>query len=266
MRFAIRDDDTCFATDPTTLEQIYEDIWDWAPVTLACVPFVTRDSDVVYGTADCTESKPLGANKALVEALSAWINEGAVEIALHGHHHDTPNGKPEFVSGTDLRQKAIRGRDHLEETFETDVRVFVPPHGRLSGSGVRAVEHAGLDIAREYGPRPREFQPRLAWLLGMGRFLQHHLLVGREARLPEPVPFGLHREVFCYRLNRSTDVDACLRAMAHAEEQDGLFCLSVHAGGLNDVGRDKLRTIVNRAQDAGAQPVTIGELFNQLSP
>jgi hypothetical protein len=265
MRFAIRDDDACAVTEPETLTTVYDDIWNWVPVTLACVPFVTSDADVVYDTSGCSGPEPFGGNSRLVRFLSQRLSRSQVEIALHGYHHDTPNGKPEFVSGTDLRQKAVLGRDHLEETFDTDVRVFVPPHGRLSGSGVRAVEHAGLDIAREYGPRPREFQPRLAWVFGMGRFLKHHLLVGRDARLHEPVSFGSHREVFCYRLNRSTDVDACLRAMAHAEERDGLFCLSVHAGGLNDVGRDKLRTIVDQARATGAEPVTIGELLSRVS-
>jgi len=265
MRFAIRDDDTCSVTDPATLEQVYEDIWDWASVTLACVPFVTRNSDVVYETTDCTGPMPLGENELLVNALSDWEDEGLIEIALHGYHHDTPKGRPEFVSGSNLREKAVQGRDHLEETFDTDVTVFVPPHGRLSRNGVQAVEHAGLDIAREYGPRPREFQPRLTWLFGMGRLLQHHLLVGRAARLPEPVSFGSHHEVFCYRLNRSTDVDACFRAMSYAEERNGVFCLSVHARGLNDTGREKLRTVVDRARTTGAEPVPIGELFSRMS-
>lgn len=265
MKFAIRDDDTCFVTEPATLEQVYEDIWDWVPVTLACVPFVTRHSDVVYETSDCTEPMSLSENELLVNALSAWEDEGSIEIALHGYHHDTSKGRPEFVSGSNLRKKAVRGREHLEETFDTDVTVFVPPHGRLSRNGVQAAEHAGLDIAREYGPRPREFQPRLAWVLGMGRFLQHHLLVGRAARLPEAVSFGSHHEVFCYRLNRSTDVDACLRAMSYAEEKSGIFCLSVHAGGLDNTGREKLRTVVYRAQTVGAEPVPVGELFSRIS-
>lgn len=265
MRFAIRDDDTCAVTDPETLTTVYEAIWQWVPITLACVPFVTPDADVIYETSNCSGPTPLGQNAELVQYLTERLSQGQIEIALHGCHHNTPRGKPEFVSGNGLREKVTRGLEHLESTFNTDVTVFAPPHGRLSRRGVEAVEDGGLDIAREYGPRPREFKPRLEWMQGMWRFLQHHLLVGREARIPEPVSFGDHQAVFCYRLNQSTELKACQRAMKYAQRRNGVFCLSVHAGGLNDTGLMKLRKVVDLARRAGAEPVTISDLFSPLS-
>ena len=39
MKLAIRDDDTCYFTDPSELERVYHDVWDRIPVCLATVPF-----------------------------------------------------------------------------------------------------------------------------------------------------------------------------------------------------------------------------------
>lgn len=42
MKFAIRDDDTSFFTQPEQLLRVYEGIWDRAPVSLSVVPFHGR--------------------------------------------------------------------------------------------------------------------------------------------------------------------------------------------------------------------------------
>ena len=39
MKVAIRDDDTCYFTDPAELERVYHDVWDRVPICLATVPF-----------------------------------------------------------------------------------------------------------------------------------------------------------------------------------------------------------------------------------
>src|SRR5439155_15226564 len=39
VKFAIRDDDTCYFTAPDALARVYSDVWDRVPVGLATVPF-----------------------------------------------------------------------------------------------------------------------------------------------------------------------------------------------------------------------------------
>ena len=44
MKLAIRDDDTCYFTEPSELERVYHDVWDRVPVCLATVPFASAKS------------------------------------------------------------------------------------------------------------------------------------------------------------------------------------------------------------------------------
>lgn len=264
MKFCIRDDDTNYYTDPEVLELAFGDFWDEAPVTLACVPMISPDTDAI---AEPTESSPksIEENKQLVSYLSRRIREESIEIALHGYHHDTPNGNPEFVSGKQLSKKVEKGRKLLESAFDTDVRLFIPPHVRLSNRGVRAVRSAQLDIVRGYGPRPREVQPHPRWWASYARFLTFYARHGKELRYPYPINYGTHREVYSHRLNRRTDLDWCKRAFDYIKDKDGVFCLSVHANGLNNLGREKLQEMVSYAMESDPDFVTASEALDDFT-
>lgn len=258
MKFCIRDDDTNYYSDPEILESVFGPIWDEIPVTLACIPMISPDTDAL---AEPTESspKPIGENTQLVSYLSEKNQTGAIEIALHGYHHDTPNSKPEFVSGEQLSSKVRRGREHLEKTFDTDVRLFVPPHVRLSNRGVRAVYNEGLDIVRGYGPRPREIQPHSQWWASYAKFLLFHLRYRREFRYPHPINYGTHWEIYSHRLNRHTDLEWCKRGFDYIRDNDGVFCLSVHANGLTQRGKEKFHEMTSYAEQYDPDFVTASE-------
>ncbi|WP_277542854.1 DUF2334 domain-containing protein [Haloarcula laminariae] len=258
MKFCIRDDDTCYYTEPAVLESVFGDIWDDVPVTLACVPMASPDTDALV---EATESvpMPIEANAPLRSYLEERVAAGNVEIALHGYHHDTPEGRPEFVTGSGLAGKVRAGRRQLERAFGTTVRLFVPPHVRLSNSGLRAVYTAGLDIVRGYGPRPRETQPDPRWWLGYAHLLAFYARHRKEFRYPTPLNYGTHRELYSHRLNGQTDMAWCKRAFDYIDARNGVFCLSLHASGLGETGRQKLREIVTYARDRNAEFVTASE-------
>jgi peptidoglycan/xylan/chitin deacetylase (PgdA/CDA1 family) len=264
MKFCIRDDDTNYYTDLEVLQSAFGDFWDEVPVTLACIPMVSPDTDAI---AEPTESSPksIEENKQLVSYLSQRLREGSIEIALHGYHHDAPDENPEFVSGKELSEKVEKGRELLESTFDTDVRLFVPPHVRLSNRGVRAIRSESLDIVRGYGPRPREAQPHPRWWVSYARFLTFHARCGREFRYPYPINYGTHWEVYSHRLNRRTDLDSCKRAFNYIKDKDAVFCLSVHANGLNNLGREKLREMVSYAKDSDPDFVTVSGALDDFT-
>jgi hypothetical protein len=90
LKFAIRDDDTCYFTPPSELERIYGDVWDRVPICLAVVPFA-----VGYARAGIPESDwqsgrayPLEENRALVDWLRDRVARRHVTIALHGCTHE----------------------------------------------------------------------------------------------------------------------------------------------------------------------------------
>ncbi|WP_135303781.1 polysaccharide deacetylase family protein [Haloarcula amylovorans] len=260
MKFCIRDDDTCYYTEPAVLESVFGDFWDEVPVTLACVPMASPDTDAMVEATEPVPM-PIEENAALRSYLIERLEAGSIEIALHGYHHDTPGGRPEFVGGTGLARKVRDGRRQLEAVFDTDVRVFVPPHVRLANRGVRAVTGDGLDLVRGYGPRPRELQAHPKWWTTYTRFLAFHVRYRRRFRYPRVLDYGTHREIYSHRLNARTDMTWCKRAFDYIARNDGVFCLSVHANGLNERGQRKLREIVSYARAREPEFVTASEIF-----
>ncbi|ACV11297.1 hypothetical protein Huta_1119 [Halorhabdus utahensis DSM 12940] len=265
MKFCIRDDDTNYYTGPSVLESVFGSIWDDVPITLACIPMISPDSDALVKPTESLPM-PIGENEELVSYLNDRLRDGSVELALHGYHHDAPNGDPEFVSGERLAEKVKDGRDQLESAFESTIQLFAPPHVRLSNKGVRAVQNAGLDIVRGYGPRPREGQLHPKWWASYAKFLAFYARYRKEFRYPFPIDYGTHREVYSHRLNRQTDLDWCKRAFDYIESKDGVFCLSVHAHGLNQTGQKKLEEMVSYAKQHDPDFVTASAAIAEFNP
>lgn len=262
MKFAIRDDDTCRHSDPSVLTDVYGDYWDEIPVSLACVPMVSADADVVLDFDTDRGAHSIAENTELVSSLRSRIEDEQIEISLHGYHHDTPSGKPEFVGGEDLHTKVKEGKRILEETFHTDVTTFVPPHVRLSNRGVRAVAKEDMDLIRGFGPRPREFQFHHKWPLAYSKILALYLKHGKKFRYPYPLDFGTHREIYCHRINKYTDVEEVKSSFNFIQKHDGVFVISVHAYGLQQRGRENLEEIITYALERGVEPATLRDLFS----
>lgn len=261
VEFAIRDDDTCFYTVPDTLRGVYADIWDRVPVTLACVPHVSPRADVLTPIPpDATKDRSIAENRTLVSFLRDRLSEGTVEIALHGYDHAQYDGSPEFVTGSSLDTRIRYGRQSLEETFECDVDVFVPPHAQLSARGVQAVRQAGMDIGREYGPKPREFQFHPRWPFVYARMVAFYLKYGHQYRYPTTLNYGTHSEVYCHRLSDKTDIDWLVNAFEYVAEHDGVFALSTHAPELSSTGIETLKRIVEYAEGR-ASFTTLGQVL-----
>src|SRR5712691_9637983 len=112
MYFVLRDDDTNFFTKPEQLEEGYEDIWRYGPVSLSIVPFHKgcRSKGIPEEFWGTSEIYPLDANENLVRSLRKWIRDGHIEAMLHGYHHEDFSGGPEFRAGKELHRKAVEGK------------------------------------------------------------------------------------------------------------------------------------------------------------
>jgi len=99
--FAIRDDDTCYYTQPEELEFLYKEIWDIAPVSLSVVPFgvaLHKDKspfNVGYKLNDSPQ--PLEKNEELVNFLKEQVKGERIEIMLHGYSHKYKNLKGKWI-------------------------------------------------------------------------------------------------------------------------------------------------------------------------
>src|SRR3954463_4554116 len=106
MKLAIRDDDTCYFTDPAELSRVYHDVWDRVPVCLATVPFAIGYERVGLPQQHWTsgESFPLERTPELVSALREWLPR-RVPVALHAYtHQDFPAGS-EFQAAPDPERR-----------------------------------------------------------------------------------------------------------------------------------------------------------------
>ena len=155
MYFCIRDDDTSFFTSPEELEKAYGEITQWGPVSLAVVPF--HKAGISKGVPEKFRGRwtvhPLHENTEIVTYLRKRVAEGRFEIMLHGYHHDEPNGQFEFAHGKYLTTRVCDGKKYLEDVFDTQIRVFVPPHNTTGRQGLRALSAAGLHLGGVAGVR-----------------------------------------------------------------------------------------------------------------
>ena len=139
------------------------------PITLAVIPFVL---DKNIGFPDSSQAKkvalsfivkhegrrsryfspgyiiPLTTKKA--EILKKGMNEGILEVALHGYTHErngvSNNHKSEF-KGIDFEMQVKmldEGKSLLENILGEKIKIFVPPFNSYDMNTVRALEKLGF--------------------------------------------------------------------------------------------------------------------------
>jgi predicted deacetylase len=269
MKVAIRDDDTSYFTTPDSLERVYGDVWDLAPVCLAVVPFAIgyEQPGIPREHWHTGESMPLERNAALVMFLRDLIRMGRVTIALHGYTHQNFPGGFEFQAAPDLAGRIQRGRAYLESLLGCRVSLFVPPHNALSKRGLVAVAGAGLNVLGSFlsfrpTMRPWEWQTVKNWWA----IQQYRRATGRSRRdvlvYPRPLKYSRHAEFGCHSLVPGTTADALLRQFDEARAFDGDFCLATHYWEVDVALKGVMRTFLDfAARQPQVRFVRAEELF-----
>lgn len=228
MKFAIRDDDTNYFTNPEKLESIYKDIWEICPISLAVVPFqgCTRSGALPEKYWTGNKIFPINQNKALVNFLKEKIKENKISIMLHGYtHKDNANGF-EFETSKNLYKKVRAGKEYLEKIFKTKIRSFVPPHNILSDNGLRAVVANELNIVNipsfRFGKRPLSSKT-ITNLIKQKYFLLQH-----KHFYPFPLMFEDHKEIISHCLTPLINFEQLKEVGDFYRKMNGDFCLAVH--------------------------------------
>jgi hypothetical protein len=234
MKFAIRDDDTNYFTQPEQLEGVYGAVWERCPVSLSVVPFhaCTRTGAIPQTHWRGERTFPIGDNRALVRYLRERIAAGQVSINQHGYaHRDYPAGY-EFEAGEDLARKVREGKRYLEDLFGVEVSAFVPPHNALSRRGWEAVLQS---YRRLLGPLPhkpsrRPWHPRnainfLRWRWFCWRRTGRW---GPTVAYPSALDYGRYREFICTTLTPRVSLAHLEAGFGAAQEAGGSFCLATH--------------------------------------
>ena len=229
MKVILRDDDTCYFTKPQELERAFGKVWNFAPVSLAVVPFVGKGLKSVVPKEYWGSNKlfPIGENKELVNFLKNLLREKKICIMLHGYsHQDYPKG-PEFVAGENLYQKVKEGKEYLENLFETKITTFVPPHNALSEKGWKAVVENGLNISGIHNfPHFARLKFPYYWPI----FLKKCLFKPFTGyTYPYPIDFGEHKEIPYFSLSDNPSfLSKIKQALNAVYKKNGVFCLATH--------------------------------------
>ena len=269
MKFAIRDDDTCYFASPVELERVYGDIWNTAPVCLATIPFAKgyRSPAVPQRYWDSGETFALERNPELTAALREHMTNRRITIALHGFTHEDFPGGWEFQAAPDPDRRVREGRAYLQAQLSTSISVFVPPHNALSKAGLAAVSKAGLNLLGSFlsfHPKHRSWEART--LGNWWRIRQFRRRTGRSRRdrlvYPFPLRYGRHAEFGCHSLVPNTTLDDLVRGFEEARAFGGDFCVATHYWEVDDRLGGILRRLIDHASRyRDVRFVTAEELF-----
>ncbi|MCB9045598.1 MAG: hypothetical protein H6550_05610 [Chitinophagales bacterium] len=252
MRFAIRDDDTNYYTQPEDLEQCYSDIWSDFPPTLSLISKVKGNwlywVHQIYKDKQNTDwaawdkdnmPNPIENNNSLVAFLKEKIKERKLDLSFHAKYHR--NGDPElpenrsnnyvrgaeFFTTRDLTDEIKEEIAHLNKILDCDISVFTPPQNLLSEMGYKAVLNAGLNLCGGGIPFYKK-EKDLKGLYNIAKQLTFKVL-HRESDYPRVVRYSNHNEIaYHYPLQPTTRLDTLIYDFDMVRKYNGDFVLSTH--------------------------------------
>jgi len=260
MKFAIRDDDVNFFTNPTELEYIYKELWQQnICVSFSVIPFAVKsyycgDRERFYQDE---KQNPVGENKELVEFLREKIKEKKVSIMLHGFSHQykvAVDKKSEPVLATQdnlinfrknklgknlcwygeyswkpyeqMKKETKIGKEYLEDLFQIKITVFVPPSNDISKEGVKAVAECGLNISGTIMlskfNRPVNIYSIRNWFLRIWWRLNYNKIY------PYVMNYGRHKELCAYGLVPNVTFENLKQQFNFCRKINAPFVLSIH--------------------------------------
>lgn len=250
MNCLLRDDDVSFLTLAKELELVWGSFFrqNNSRLNLAAIPFV----DTVEFGSSSRELRGLGENNDLCAYLKNKINEGKIELLLHGYSHTSTQGKFEFESSSkeELSRKVRKGKDYLEDLFKVKISVFVPPHNALSREGLKAVSENGLNILAATPCSPKRIgldsQSTIFFIRRLAFSLKHNRYSHGRPCYPFVKRFSTHRQLDCFSfipgITSKEDIINCYRV---TRRYNGTFCLALHYSELAEESiREQLRAII----------------------
>lgn len=249
-KFVIRDDDPNYHTSPEELENAYDRLDKSIPVSLSVVPFhgCTETPAIPQEKWVGDEEYPVGDNRDLVSYLERKVENDRFSIMLHGYNHIKYPSGPEFVAGDNLHERVRTGLNYLEDIFDTNIEVFVPPNNSFSKEGLNAVKENDLNTFYYPTPFNRPKTPETAKVViedlwfkynhkdgGPMKFIRDADRFWRRDNhsvfMPvKPYLYSLKggKEVTPVSLTSHDDPEDIKRQMKIADEHNGVFCLAVH--------------------------------------
>lgn len=286
----IRDDDLSYWTKPEDIEKVYKPLFDRKiKISFATIPFAVQmfnagNFDTFY--QDENSAMPLGENKEIVEYLKEKIDDGLVEIMLHGYNHlysfecdgviksatkehlQKPRelhkkinflGEYNYQDYQTLYKKTKEGKEYLEYIFQVKIANFVPPSNQISADGVRAVVENDLNIS---GLISKEYN-REKTLKGVFTYVDRIIfsVLNKGITYPKIADYGKHKELTGYALTPSTNWDRYEKQLEYCLRHNLPFQLATHYWEIDGELKDKFYAFIDKAIENGMESKLLKEVL-----
>lgn len=252
MRFAIRDDDTNYFTQPAQLNACYDGIWETVAPTLCLISKVKGNWEYwvheIYKSKQNTDWKAwknddiahaIEENPTLIQFLKQQYKEGKIDIAFHAKYHRNEDETlpkeqavnyirgAEFYTNRHLSNYIKEEVQHLNNLLGCHISVFTPPQNLLSLQGYKSVIEADLNICGggiSFTQKQKDFRGILN-IAKQGLFK----VVNRGYDYPRTVRYSTHTELpYHYPLQPNTKLETLIKQFDMVRKFDGDFVLSTH--------------------------------------
>ncbi len=261
MHFAIRDDDISYFTAINNLKRVYKGIWDLIPISFAVIPFIHGSVRFIPKKHQKDKNYPIGNNKILIKFLKNKIKENKASIMLHGYSHRLNNKGHEFDIDSNLFEKIKEGKDYLETLFDTKIKSFVAPNHSFSKNGIDAVLKNKLNIVGSPGILHHPFIWNFNYIKNIIILSSFRIHQGQGIRYPYPIKFKSHKELYCYSLVSSTNLNELEEGLNFSKKKNGIFCIAIHSTTINNRSLDFLIKIIKKSKNLNIKYVTVDDVL-----
>lgn len=264
MKFAIRDDDTCFFTKPSELENAYDFI-DKGCISLSVVPYtvpIHKDNVFPYGQGIDYGFYDINSNPELLDYLRNQAANGKYDILLHGYSHEYSkvNGiwTAEMIwkSQQQLEQELTKGKRHLEELLGKKISVFVAPNNAINQKAISVIEELGMNYSGIIQKHDRKINTR--YLINFVRRWGYRAVL----KIPYPgvLNYGKHKELIAFTLD---NYDRLVKEYQACKKRGEPFVVYSHYWQINQNPNIKelLMRITDYVIKDGAELVPLSECF-----
>lgn len=251
----LRDDDTCFFTNPGELIDGYGKYWGKIPITLGVVPFSHGSQNKMY-ELEVEENKykairnwelkataaqltqyhklhPVGDNEDLLRELQKQVNDGMIEIAQHGVSHRYN----EYGAETTRFQMALPtirdGKEYLSKLFGREIVTYIPPSNTIDSICANYIHSLGMTILSGGGIRYENSIQRLFSNLKDPNYFKSRFR--RETDIPIRRPDGVYI-MNSITYNNFNDPNLIFRKAKTMLEKTGFVSITSHYMLLNSNG------------------------------
>lgn len=286
----IRDDDLSYWTKVNDIERIYKPLFDKKiKISFATIPFAVKmfnagNFDTFY--QDENSSLPIEKNKEIVEYIKEKINDGLVEIMLHGYNHlysfecdgvtktatkeNLQNsrelnkkinflGEYNYQDYQTLYKKTKEGKEYLEDIFKLKITNFVPPSNQIKRNGIKAIYNNKLNLSGLIGKKyDREIS-----LKGIMTYLDRVIFsfTNKDITYPKIANYGRHKELPGYAFTPVTNFDKYEKQLEYCIKNNLPFQIATHYWELEDELKNRFYKFIDKMIENSMESKFLNEVL-----